>query len=498
MEIRESPPLIEQLSEGKEPRKLNKEETYLLVDRRRIPEGGIASFTLGGHYQDEKGSPRNGHNILLKFREDGISLSCSDLPIDQENRTVSLPSDAKEVIIGRGFGLGVSLKPAGTEGVYVYEIGEEIIPVGGESDYLDISGLKLLEGTEVVLKGHTRLFVSEMAVYLQDDRSTHGTWIEESRGSKAFSLEKSRVLKNRKEWSLDRMDYDPYKNTLWTEVMIDSDEPVLEIDEYDDVCAWSERGQRYEKEGEGNEDHIGVLFVRNKKGELIRLVVVVSDGVGGKQAGEIASEITVGEVLDGYAEKLKQNSEIKSGEAVKHGLQRADSNIRNQVNQKEEWEGIRSTAVVVELTQTTRGCLMQEWHCGNSGVEIYQREEGRMRMVFRTADDTVAAREVREGKIKAEDAKTHPERHILTRSIGSGLMKEEPPTHNTRFLEPGDILLVVSDGVSEEYVSVVPLEEREDILENAADISEAVVSLATAADTTYGGPDNIAVVGVQC
>ena len=124
-------------------------------------------------------------------------------------------------------------------------------------------------------------------------------------------------------------------------------------------------------------------------------------------------------------------------------------------------------------------------HVGDS--RCYLVHEGQLRQV--STDHTVVAELVALGHLKPEDVDKHPQRHLVTRTLGLGPVKVDSETLS---LEEGDRLLFCSDGLT----SMVKDDDISRIV-TAGDDSEATVWSLIEAANSAGGVDNITVAVVD-
>jgi protein phosphatase len=199
------------------------------------------------------------------------------------------------------------------------------------------------------------------------------------------------------------------------------------------------------------------------------VLFIVADGMGGHVAGEIASRIAVDTAAD---------IDDKPGRRVMG----ANHALLLEVAAKPELAGMGTTMTLVEIGADD---VARFAHVGDS--RAYLLRDGVLRQL--TEDHTVAAEYVAAGQISAEEAKSHPQRNMITRALGltqSLFIDEfEEPVHD------GDRFLICSDGVN----SMITDQE---IAENLAapTVEEAAWKLIEAANAA-GGHDNISVLVID-
>ena len=217
---------------------------------------------------------------------------------------------------------------------------------------------------------------------------------------------------------------------------------------------------------------------------------VVADGVGGQNAGEVASRMAVEVINSHYLKATEDDDEPFIGEAVESmsdEVNRMASAIRlaNQVvyetsTSNPSLKGMGST--VVAVTATEDGNLAVA-HAGDSRVYLI-RDGGMFQL---TNDHSLVAEQVRAGLITPEEAATSKIRNVITRALG--VSPEVEVDMDEQPLEDGDIILLCSDGLTgmvddDTILSVI---EQQPSLEKAC---EELIRLSN----ENGGKDNITAV----
>ncbi len=203
-------------------------------------------------------------------------------------------------------------------------------------------------------------------------------------------------------------------------------------------------------------------------------LLVVADGMGGHKAGDFASKYTVkilhreleATTLDDPEEILTKVVEVANHELIKA----AQSDVK--------LEGMGTTLVAATVIGNTL-------HFANVGDSRLYLINDKIQQISK--DHSLVEEMVRLGGIKAEEAKNHPDKNIITRAIG---VKEEVGADIYEYhLKKGDIILMCTDGLS----NMIEDEDMFDIVKGARDIVEAVLMLIEKANSN-GGRDNIGVV----
>lgn len=205
---------------------------------------------------------------------------------------------------------------------------------------------------------------------------------------------------------------------------------------------------------------------------------IVADGMGGHAGGEEASRIAV-EQIHQYLIK-HWDSQKSSQELLKESLIQANEAIlQDQQNHPER--GDMGTTVVMVLFRPSS----EAWftHVGDS--RLYRLRQSNLEQI--TEDHTWIARAIKHGEITPDEARFHPFRHVLSRCLGREDLYEIDV--DPLDIQPGDRLLLCSDGLTEELVdeTIAAHLQETPVLEKAA--SELVE-----AAKEQGGHDNITVV----
>jgi PPM family protein phosphatase len=202
----------------------------------------------------------------------------------------------------------------------------------------------------------------------------------------------------------------------------------------------------------------------------------VADGMGGAQAGEVASRLA--------AAALKESGVERGGEErIVSVIQEANRRIYDRSNADPNASGMGTTMTValVENGQVAFG------HVGDS--RAYLIRDGMMEQL--TEDHSLVAELMRSGKLSPEEAETHPQRSVITRALGT-----DPDVDVDTFTiaaQTGDVFLLCSDGLT----TMVSNETILDLVErNRASMDKALRALVGAANKG-GGEDNITVVAFE-
>ena len=222
---------------------------------------------------------------------------------------------------------------------------------------------------------------------------------------------------------------------------------------------------------QNNEDS---LFIDEKRG-----LFIVSDGMGGHQAGEVASNAVV-TVLPPMIEQLAARIETPSKEAFEQVLRDAilelSQRLRDESKGQAGLQGMGATVVVVWL----QGQRAHMAHMGDSRIYLFRDKH----LIPLTHDHSVIALLLRHKEITEEEAKQHPARGRLSRYVG--MEGDTFSDLHSISLQPDDRLLLCSDGLT----GMVSDSEITHVLVSYPDPGAACNELVNMANNA-GGKDNI-------
>ena len=197
----------------------------------------------------------------------------------------------------------------------------------------------------------------------------------------------------------------------------------------------------------------------------------VADGMGGAQAGEVASQLAASALEAGDPEALEGTNRL---DAL---IQEANRRIYDRASTDPTASGMGTTMTVALV----EGMNVAIGHVGDSRAYLVRGEQ----MEQLTEDHSLVNELLKTGKLSEEEAQVHPQRSVITRAVGT-----DPDVDVDGFTieaEEGDVFLICSDGLSD-------MVEDEEILElvhqNRDDLDKAVKALVKAANRG-GGEDNI-------
>lgn len=226
-----------------------------------------------------------------------------------------------------------------------------------------------------------------------------------------------------------------------------------------------------------NEDAGGVFY--NAKGQLL---AIVADGMGGHQAGEVASELAVLFLKNAWENIEQINTPIEAENWLKSTVKEANKHIYDHAIERDELEGMGTTVVISICTVD----FITIAHIGDS--RCYLLNETSLEQL--TEDHSLVNELIRTGQITETDAAHHPRKNVLLRAVGT----EESVDVDIETIGWGerDRLLLCSDGLTNKLTDK-ELEHYLRTMDNLEDISKELVHLAN----ERGGEDNISLALIE-
>jgi PPM family protein phosphatase len=227
--------------------------------------------------------------------------------------------------------------------------------------------------------------------------------------------------------------------------------------------------------------HAGKVRQNNEDALLVgggedETLFVVADGIGGFEAGEVASSIAVNVLKD-----------LQPDEPFKAAIGEANRRIVTAGRGDEKLSGMGTTVVAIRFGGKQGEPVAEVAHVGDS--RAYLVRGGDMNPI--TEDHSLVAELVRSGDLTRDEAAEHPQKNLITRALGA----DEEVDVDTAVvpIEAGDRILLCSDGLSD-MVSETGISE---ILAESQDDPERAARALLSAALDAGGNDNITVVVVD-
>ena len=207
---------------------------------------------------------------------------------------------------------------------------------------------------------------------------------------------------------------------------------------------------------------------------------VVCDGMGGANAGNVASELAVRHISEYVIRSYRDGMDMTDTEkTLKNAIVSANISLYDMAVNNAELAGMGTTAVAAFVKDGTAVIA----HVGDSRIYLVNGEIKQL-----TRDHSVVQSLIESGKITPEDAKVHPRKNVITRALGAE--EDVAVDSDCLNLSDGDTLLLCSDGLTNFL-------DDKDILKvfQNNDISAVAERLVETANENGGG-DNITVVTV--
>jgi PPM family protein phosphatase len=215
-----------------------------------------------------------------------------------------------------------------------------------------------------------------------------------------------------------------------------------------------------------------------------KVILILADGMGGHNKGEVASKLgtrTVATELQQFLPDTDMDKE-KYDDLLRKAFYKANSEILEYTETHPEAQGM-GTTISVAIINDNQGLYIGS--VGDSRVYIINREKGAIQL---TKDHTFVQELVDKGKITKEEAKRHPKKGVLNQAVGS--FAEITVDTFSRRLDDNDYILLCCDGltnhISDDEIAQI-------VLDNVANPQVACDKLVARANER-GGKDNISVI----
>lgn len=220
-----------------------------------------------------------------------------------------------------------------------------------------------------------------------------------------------------------------------------------------------------------------------------RKLVVLADGMGGYQAGEVASQLAIDVVREDSSDATLTETDLgridpETGISVamrqlRGAIEKANNRICSVARGREELNGMGTTIVAARFYDGRVGIA----HVGDS--RCYRLREGVLEQL--TRDHSYVQDQLEKGLISEDEAKHSPQKNLITRALGIDAIAEaDVQEFRTR---PGDTYLLCSDGLSD-LVDDKSIETQLAREKNPTDRTKALIDAANG----NGGRDNISVI----
>lgn len=220
-----------------------------------------------------------------------------------------------------------------------------------------------------------------------------------------------------------------------------------------------------------NQDY---LFYSDDRVGALPNLYIVADGMGGHNAGDIASRTAVESTI----EYIKDSGLKNPVTILRRAIIYANAQVLKLARGNRAYSGMGTTFVAAVVDED----MLYVANIGDSRLYTIKDDIEQV-----TMDHSLVEELIRSGRLDRNKGRNHPEKNIITKALG--IDEEVEPDFFEVRLEPGDKILMCSDGLS----NMIEDDEIKDIVDNSGDVSKACSELIDQANY-YGGRDNISVI----
>lgn len=217
------------------------------------------------------------------------------------------------------------------------------------------------------------------------------------------------------------------------------------------------------------------FFVSDSPVGILPNLYIVADGMGGQNAGDVASRFCV----DRFTELVRVSKERTPIQTIEKAIRQTNEDLIGKAKNQKELDGMGTTFVMATLLPD-QSLLVA--NIGDSRLYLVNEQITQI-----TQDHSLVAEMVRNGELRKEEARFHPNKNVVLRALSTQAVVS-PDFYSVR-VHPGDYVLLCSDGLSDmiEDAEMLKLISEYDDVE---DISTKMVNMAN----ENGGKDNITLV----
>ena len=227
------------------------------------------------------------------------------------------------------------------------------------------------------------------------------------------------------------------------------------------------------------------VFTLGNKGAML----VVADGMGGLEAGEIASRIAVDTMKEFFSADKITDEIVKDASTIRKYMYEAVVAADNAIKRKSrEEKGVKSMGTTLVAAWLFDGYANIIW-CGDSRGYLFNPVSGLAQV---TKDHSYVQELVDSGRLLPEYAFDHPDSNIITRSLGNP-QKAANPDFIRLPLQEGEVILLCTDGLN----SMLRDEEIEAVMQETSNEIDTCTKALIQGALDLGGHDNVTVVLCQ-
>ena len=212
-----------------------------------------------------------------------------------------------------------------------------------------------------------------------------------------------------------------------------------------------------------------------------RGIFAVADGVGGAEAGEVASQTAVDVLSEAFRHRINDGDDVE--DLMELAIQRANASIHQMANEHPRFSMMATTIVALHLD----GLKATFGHVGDSRLYRLTRDG---KLIRETEDHSIVEEEVRAGRMTPEQAANHPSKNVISRALGA-----EPSVEvdmKTIEIEDGTSFLLCTDGITRHITD----KELRELLSSGQSL-EALCAEMKQRCYERGAEDNLTAVVVQ-
>ncbi len=225
-----------------------------------------------------------------------------------------------------------------------------------------------------------------------------------------------------------------------------------------------------------NED----CFYTPDKDDSQRVLLVIADGMGGHNAGEVASSIAVKTVVERINHSTLDTDNIQ--DEIVNAISSANRNILEKSQEHEQYSGMGTTITMVVVLEDVA-------YIGHMGdCRAYLIRDGNIKQL--TNDHSLVEELVKNGSITKEEAVNHPQKHVITRALG--IDEQIQVDIIVQPLNHGDILILCTDGL----INHISAEELLELAVGHTNMQRLVDTLIERVNAR-GGHDNVTVIAAK-
>ena len=218
-------------------------------------------------------------------------------------------------------------------------------------------------------------------------------------------------------------------------------------------------------------------------------MLVVADGMGGLEAGEIASRIAVDTMKEFFSADKITDEIVKDASTIRKYMYEAVVAADNAIKRKSrEEKGVKSMGTTLVAAWLFDGYANIIW-CGDSRGYLFNPVSGLAQV---TKDHSYVQELVDSGRLLPEYAFDHPDSNIITRSLGNP-QKAANPDFVRLPLQEGEVILLCTDGLN----SMLRDEEIEAVMQETSNEIDTCTKALIQGALDLGGHDNVTVVLCQ-